>query len=237
LRTPLTSIRGALSLLTDGSTGNLPADAQRMIHMAADNCERLVALVNDILDMDKTNNGHMVIMLRTHDLVKLLRENLRSTLGFARLHKVRLLMPGHAGPVWAHVDAQRINQIMGNLLSNAIKFSPSGADVSVHIDLAPVAHPTHATIVVSDQGMGIPLDFHPRVFEPFAQADSTDHRAKGGTGLGLSIAKALVQRMAGTILFDCPAAGGTRFFVTFPLAASPHEPGDFALTGLDELRL
>jgi PAS domain S-box-containing protein len=237
LRTPLTSIRSALSRLADGSIGTLPADAQRIVHGAATDCERLVALVDDILATDKMSNGHQVMALRAHDLVKLLRENLRSTLGFARLHKVRLLMPGHSSPVWANVDAPCINQIMGKLLSNAIKFSPSGGDVSVHIDLTPMARPTHATIVVSDQGMGMPEHVRDGVFGRLGDADSSDHRAPSGMGLGLRNTHALVKRMGGTIMFECPTVGGTQFFVTFPLTPSPKDASDFALTGSQELRL
>jgi signal transduction histidine kinase len=238
LRAPLTSIRGAMSMLSDGSTGTLPADAQRLIHSATTECERLMALVDDVLDMDKVSNGRRVITPRVHDLVKLLRENLRNTLGFARLHKVRLLMPGHGGPVWALVDAQRINQIMGNLLSNAIKFSPSGADVSVHMELTPVARPTHATIVVSDQGMGIPEHVRDGIFAPLRQGNSAEHgRAQSSMGVGLSVTHDLVKRMGGTIMFECPTAGGTQFYVTFPLAAPPQDGSDFALTGSQELRL
>jgi PAS domain S-box-containing protein len=233
LRTPLTSIRGALALLGDGSTGVLPADAQRMVLMASRNCERLVELVNDILDLDKMQTGQMVVAPEVQDVVKLLRDTLRTTLGFARLYKVRLLMPGHAGPVWVSVDARRMAQVMGNLLSNAIKFSPEGGEVLVRLR----ARPTHCTIFVVDHGPGIPVEFRARVFEPVAQANATDSRARGGSGLGLSITRSLVKRMGGSIDFDCPERGGSVFRVTLPIAESPPRPTEFAPTGLGDLHV
>jgi PAS domain S-box-containing protein len=231
LRTPLTSIRGALALLADGSTGVLPADAQKMIVMASRNCERLVDLVSDILDLDKMRTGQLVIEPEVLDLIRLLRETLRSTLGFARLYKVRLLMPAQNGPVWVRVDPRRMAQVMGNLLSNAIKFSPGGGEVSVQLQVGAGS----CTIFVVDQGPGIPAEFRPRVFEKFAQADATNTRARGGSGLGLSITRALVERMDGRIGFECPDTGGSVFHVTLPLAQAPARTPDFAATGLDDL--
>ena len=231
LRTPLTSIRGALALLADGSTGELPADAQAMVVMAARNCERLVDLVSDILDLDKMRTGQLVIEPEVLDLIRLLRETLRATLGFARLYKVRLLMPAQPGPLWVRVDPRRMAQVMGNLISNAIKFSPEGGDVSVRLQVGAGS----CAVCVVDQGPGIPVEFRPRVFEKFAQADATNTRARGGSGLGLSITRALVERMDGRIDFECPDGGGSVFRVTLPIAQVPSRSPDFSATGMDDL--
>ena len=165
------------------------------------------------------------------DLIGLLRETLRATLGFARLYKVRLLMPAQQGPLWVRVDPRRMAQVMGNLLSNAIKFSPDGGDVSVRLQVDADA----CTVFVVDQGPGIPVEFRPRVFERFAQADATNTRARGGSGLGLSITRALVERMDGRIDFECPDAGGSVFRVTLPIAQVPSRSPDFSATGMDDL--
>lgn len=231
LRTPLTSIRGALALLADGSTGELSPDAQTMVVMASRNCERLVDLVRDILDLDKMRTGQLVIEPEVLDLIRLLRETLRATLGYARLYKVRLLMPAQSGPIWVRVDPRRMAQVMGNLLSNAIKFSPEGGEVSVRLQVEAGA----CAVSVVDQGPGIPAEFRAQVFERFAQADATNTRARGGSGLGLSITRALVERMDGRIGFDCPSGGGTVFHVTLPLAQAPSRPADFSATGLNDL--
>ncbi len=231
LRTPLTSIRGALALLADGSTGELPADAQAMVVMASRNCERLVDLVRDIIDLDKMRTGQLVMEPEVLDLIRLLRETLRATLGYARLYKVRLLMPAQSGPIWVRVDPRRMAQVMGNLLSNAIKFSPEGGEVSVRLQV----DADSCTVSVVDQGPGIPPEFRSQVFEKFAQADATNTRARGGSGLGLSITRALVERMDGRIGFDCPTGGGTIFHVTLPLAPAPTRPADFSATGLTDL--
>ena len=233
LRTPLTSIRGALALMADGTTGPLPEDAQAMVVMASRNCERLVELVNDILDLDKMQTGQLLIEPEVHDLVKLLRDTLRSTLGFARLYKVRLLMPRHEGPVWVSVDARRMVQVMGNLLSNAIKFSPEGSEVVVRLQVTT----TQCTICVLDHGPGIPPEFRAHLFEPFTQADATDTRARDGSGLGLSITRSLVERMDGSIGFECPQGGGTIFRVGLPVTVAPPPRPDFAPTGFDDLRI
>jgi PAS domain S-box-containing protein len=232
LRTPLTSIRGALALLADGSSGALPESAQRMVVMAARNCERLVELVNDILDLEKMQTGQLVVQPETLDLVKLLRDHLRSTLGFARLYQVQLTMPRQDGAVWVNVDPRRMAQVMGNLVSNAIKFSPAGSAVEVQLH----RDETTCTIAVRDHGPGIPIDFRPRVFEKFAQANAGDARSHGGSGLGLPITRDLVERMRGRIGFECPPEGGTIFTVTLPLADAPRGGGpNFAPTGLDDL--
>ncbi|MDE2092867.1 MAG: PAS domain S-box protein [Burkholderiales bacterium] len=231
LRTPLTSIRGALALLADGSTGVLPVDAQAMVVMAARNCERLVDLVSDILDLDRMRTGQLVIEPEVLDLIALLRETLRATLGFARLYKVRLLMPAQQGPVWVRVDPRRMAQVMGNLLSNAIKFSPEGGDVSVRLQVGAGA----CAVCVVDQGPGIPVAFRARVFERFAQADATNTRARGGSGLGLSITRALVERMDGHIDFECPDTGGSIFRVALPIAQVPARSPDFSATGMHDL--
>ena len=231
LRTPLTSIRGALALLADGSSGALPEPVQRLVVMASRNCERLVELVNDILDLEKMQTGQLVVQLELLDLVKLLRDHLRSSLGFARLYQVQLTMPRQSGPIWVNVDARRMAQVMGNLVSNAIKFSPAGSDVTVQLSPGD----TSCTVSVIDRGPGIPADFRPRVFEKFAQADASDARSRGGSGLGLPITRELVERMHGRIGFECPAEGGSVFSVTLPLAPAPRDGANFAPTGLDDL--
>ena len=233
LRTPLTSIRGALALLSDGSGEPLPEASHRLVLMAARNCERLVDLVNDILDLDRMQAGLLVIEPDVHDIVRLLRDSLRTTLGFARLYKVPLMMPRHDGPVWVSVDSRRMAQVMGNLLSNAIKFSPAGREVMVM--LRPGG--PECTIEVIDHGPGIPAEFRDRLFEPFAQADATDTRARGGSGLGLSITRSLVERMGGRLAFACPPGGGTVFSVTLPTVPAPPPDSRFVPTGLDDLHI
>ena len=112
------------------------------------------------------------------------------------------------------VDAERLMQVMSNFLSNAAKFSPSGATVSVNITL----RHQNLRIAVSDTGKGIPISFRDKIFERFAQADSSDQRRIGGTGLGLAISKAMIENMGGSIGFDTELEIGTTFYVDFPLS-------------------
>ena len=143
------------------------------------------------------------------------------------------MMPRHDGPVWVSVDSRRMAQVMGNLLSNAIKFSPAGREVMVM--LRPGG--PECTIEVIDHGPGIPAEFRDRLFEPFAQADATDTRARGGSGLGLSITRSLVERMGGRLAFACPPGGGTVFSVTLPTVPAPPPDSRFVPTGLDDLHI
>lgn len=141
---------------------------------------------------------------------------MESMQGFAQTHRVTLRMQAPAAPVRASVDADRFIQVLTNLVSNAVKFSPPGAAVDVTLSQTIDGG---AELEVLDRGPGIPMEFRSRLFQRFSQADATSAGQKGGTGLGLSIAKAIVERLGGTIGHRANAQAGTTFFVRFPLPA------------------
>ncbi len=213
LRTPLTSIRGSLGLLAGGIAGELPAQAKSLVDIAHKNSERLILLVNDILDMEKIEAGKMEFHAVPTELAPLLRQSIESNRAYADQFKVSYELEGESVEAMVNVDANRLQQVLANLLSNAAKFSPSGGKVSILAS----CDAGRVRVAVSDRGSGIPEQFRSQVFEKFAQADSSDTRKKGGTGLGLSITKAIVERMGGRIGFDSQPNVLTTFWVEFPL--------------------
>jgi len=214
LRTPLTAIRGALSMLSTGVSGALERDQNALVVIAAKNCERLVRLINDILDIEKLEAGQVRFDLQPLPLASLLENAMAENAALAREYRVELVGHFHVGDTAAPLDADRFAQVMANLVSNACKHSPEGGRVLA----TATVQDNEVEIAVADDGQGIPVEFRPRVFERFAQADSSDVRRSGGTGLGLAITRSLVEHMGGRIGFDTEEGHGTRFFVRFPLA-------------------
>ncbi len=214
LRRPLTSISGALQLMDAGVVGDIPAAAKRMVSIAHDNSQRLIRLVNDILDIEKMEAGLMPFELAPHQTAALVERAIAGAAAFAGGQGVRLRLDAPAGEASVLVDADRFIQLVTNLLSNAVKFSPEGGIVTVTVARAA----TGIRISVADCGPGIPEAFQARLFEKFAQADNTDSRRRAGTGLGLAIVKNIVERMNGAISFDTTPDKGTVFHVDLPEA-------------------
>lgn len=212
LRTPITSIRGALGLIAGGVSGELPAQAQALVNIAHKNSERLILLVNDILDIEKIESGKMNFNMQPLQLLPLIELALEANFAYAQEFQVAYQLQHPVPGVMASVDADRFMQVMTNLLSNAAKFSPPGGTVIISMQ----CDGENIKISVSDRGSGIPEEFKKRIFEKFSQADSSDSRTKGGTGLGLSITKALVERMGGHVGFSSQEGVGTTFFFEFP---------------------
>lgn len=217
LRTPLTSIRGSLKLVAAGVTGVLPAKAMGMVTIAHDSCERLIHLVNDILDMQKIEAGKMTFDLRILDLAALLGKAAEGIRAYAQTFGVSVAVDNRAAGARLRADGDRLMQVLTNLLSNAAKFSPKGATVTLSAE----ARGAKIRIAVADRGPGIPEEFRGRIFQKFSQADGSDAKSKQGTGLGLSITKAIVERLGGTIGFDSIAGQGTTFYVDLPRHEEP----------------
>lgn len=215
LRTPLTSIRGSLALVSAGVTGSLYPEAKEYVDIALSNTERLVRLINDILDIEKMQSGNVDFRLRSTELAPALRALVAANEPFAVAHRVTLLLPDEIPPGEVLVDPDRFAQVLTNLLSNAVKFSPPESTVDVGAERRGRTFRIH----VRDRGPGVPAEFEGRVFQRFAQADASNTRHRGGTGLGLAIAKELVERMRGTIGFEPAEGGGTTFFVELPYLA------------------
>lgn len=213
LRTPLTSIRGSLALIVGGVVGELPASVRPLVEIAHKNSERLILLVNDILDMEKIEAGKMDFHSRPTALQPLLKQALEGNHAYAEQFNVTYELESELPEVMVNVDANRLMQVFANLLSNAAKFSQPGGKVLVAIERMD----QRIRVAVKDNGPGISDEFKDRIFQKFAQADSSDTRKKGGTGLGLSITRAIVEQMGGSIGFESAPNVLTTFFVEFPI--------------------
>ncbi len=216
LRTPLTSITGALGLLVGGAVPNLPAKALDLLVIAKNNAERLGRLVNDILDIEKLEFGKLQLDITDCDANELMRQAIEQNAGYAIKYGVHLALNNSEISrlkIIVLADVDRFLQVMSNLISNAVKFSQMDGVVSVYAKVD--AH--QITFYVEDEGSGIPEEFRSKIFQKFAQADSSDTRKRDGTGLGLSISRVIVERMGGTLEYTSQINKGTVFFFSLPI--------------------
>ncbi len=216
LRTPLTSIRGSVQLVLD-EPGSVPDEEHRhLLQIALNNCERLVRIINDILDVAKIESGNITLHKKLANIADVVRQSIQVVEGPARQAQVTLeaRLPARLRPVM--IDPDRIVQALVNLLSNAVKFAPRDSTVT----LTATGTESMVTLAVSDQGEGIAPENLNRLFKKFQQVDSSASRRKGGTGLGLAITKALIEQHGGRIFVDSEVQKGTRFSFTLPAATA-----------------
>ena len=213
LRTPLTSIRGSLGLLSSGTVGDLPESANEMLKIASNNTERLLLLINDILDIQKIESGKMSFKFESVDLNSFIKQAITDHAEYGNQHGVTFVLGKVLDGVHVYADKDRLMQVVGNLLSNAAKFSNHGDNVEISIA---THHSDRLRISFTDYGAGIPDEFQPKLFERFTQSDSSDTRAKGGTGLGLSISKVIIEKHGGLIGFVSKEGIGSTFYIELP---------------------
>lgn len=206
IRTPLTSIRASLGLLSAGFVGKVDQDATRMLRMASSNTDRLVRLINDILDLERMESGRSPLMLRRCSLPELIQQAVDTMRSMAENAGVRLeIVPGPAEtPISFDGDPDRILQVLTNLLSNAIKFSPAGAPVRI----LTASDGNNLVVQIEDQGRGVPTEKLESIFDRFGQVEASDAKQKGGTGLGLAICRSIVVQHGGTIWAERNDSGG-----------------------------
>lgn len=231
LRTPLTSIGGSLGLLASGAVGGLNEKAARLVQIAHNNCERLIRLINDILDIEKIESGKMQFDLRRMPLAPLIVRTATANRAFGEGRGIEIAVEMPPWPIEVLGDPDRLEQLLTNLVSNAIKHSPYGGSV----DLAILSANGRARIEVRDRGAGVPADFRGRIFGKFAMADSSDSRAQGGTGLGLAIAREIGEKHYGIVGFNDRDGGGSVFFFELPVAACDDGPAKNVEESLPQL--
>ncbi|MFZ6752971.1 PAS domain-containing sensor histidine kinase [Undibacterium sp. Dicai25W] len=214
LRTPVTSIRGALGLLESELLGKLPDQALNLIKVAHRNSQRLIVLLNDILDMEKLMSGKMLMDIQTVNVSNIIEQAVDENKDFASTFNVSFEYAGSSAVALVKGDPERIKQVLANLLSNAAKFSHNDDVVKIRL----IKEESCFKVAVIDMGEGIPEHFHSRIFEAFAQANNSNTRQQGGTGLGLNISKKLIQQMQGNIGFESAFGKGSTFWFTLPVA-------------------
>jgi PAS domain S-box-containing protein len=213
LRTPLTAIYGSLDLMVCGAAGELPEDVRMLLKISHESTERLIRLINDMLDLEKMASGKIEYRMQRQPLRPLVEHSLRDVGAYAEGLGIALeLAPG--GDAHVNADADRIVQVCVNLLSNAAKFSPAGGTVRVRVE----PREGVVRVCVEDNGQGIPAESRDLIFQRFSQVDASDRRAKGGTGLGLSICRSIVLAHGGQIGFE--SEPGVRTVFWFELAAA-----------------
>jgi len=215
LRTPLTSIKGALDLLVGGVEVVQEADAAKLIEIAQRNADRLLTLVNDILDAQSIEAGSVVFDMQPTTVKPLLEANIASAKVVADRLGVDICLADDLADARVMVDANRFDQVLTNLVSNATKFAPRDSVITIGATRCESA----VRVSVHDEGAGIPQSQSAQVFERFWQADASNARGVSGTGLGLSISKKIVEGMGGEIGFISNPDDGTTFYFDLPTIA------------------
>ena len=212
LRTPLTSIHGSLGLIIGGAVGSVSDKLKDMLDIAHSNTKRLLLLINDILDTQKIDSNMMELKKQPVDLIALINKAVVDNKAYAEKYHVKYLITHKMVDATIEADPDRLMQVLINLLSNAAKFSTEDETVEINLGY----HYDYIRISITDHGIGIPEEFHDKIFDRFTQMDSSDHRQKGGTGLGLSIVKNIVELHKGRVSFSSDTNSGTVFHVDLP---------------------
>jgi signal transduction histidine kinase len=212
LRSPLTAIKGAMGLILSGAAGDVSVKALQMVEIAQRNADRLILIINDILDLDKIKDGAMVFDNSETELIETVNDSVEAIVGFRDRFDVQVDVDVQDEGLISNIDPNRMVQVLVNLLSNAIKFSPAGGRVTVQLK----QHGRLNRISIIDNGEGIPVSDQKLLFGRFMQVGSKNRAATGGTGLGLSIVKAIVENQGGKISFESQEGLGTTFHVDLP---------------------
>ncbi len=221
LRTPLTSIKGALGLIGSGKFGEVPPTMTGLLDQANRNTHRLTDLVNDLLDLQKLEEGKMSFSKKTLELSTYLSEVTESLEGLAENYHITFeLAPAGPGRTYIHTDPARLTQVLANIMSNAAKFSHDGSVVKIWQS----ASHGRVRIYVRDYGCGIPDNAKEDVFGRFTQVDVSDQRQFGGTGLGMNISREIMHAIGGSIDYESKLGEGTTFHIELP-CTTVYEPG------------
>lgn len=212
LRTPLASIKGALGLILGGDCGELNETLRDRLTVAYANSDRLIMLINDILELAQIEAGQVKVHTKPVDLAPVVEHSVVEISRFAEQRGILIVTTLAAGLPQVRADAEQIQRVLINLLSNALKFSPPDSQVIISA--------THqdewVTVSVKDNGTGIAPEDRERIFDKFQQVRHVAARKMGGTGLGLSICKAIIERHNGQIGVESGLSQGSRFFFTLP---------------------
>lgn len=221
LRTPLTSIKASLELIIGGAIDKKSSQADMLINIAHKNSDRLLLLINDILDISKIESEKMQFNRQDIRVKPFLETAIFDNQAYAKKHQVKFVLKQCPDSLYINVDPDRLMQVMSNLMSNAAKFSHQDSIVEISADNINGS----VRIAVCDKGRGIPKDFQNRVFDKFTQADTSDKREINGTGLGLHISKAIVEQHDGTLSFVSTPGKGSEFYIDLSMTEGSAQQG------------
>jgi signal transduction histidine kinase len=220
LRTPLTSIYGSLSLLLGNKKLPLSQKIQPLISIAYRNTERLLRLVNDMLELSKIESGQLELQKEALNLLHLAEKSIELNEPYCKECSTELTLScsDDSGPILVLADEQRLLQVLSNFISNSAKFTHDKDQIEIHINVD--GH--HAIVEVSDHGPGISIEQQKLVFMKFKQLDTKVNNKLPGTGLGLNISKHLIELHQGTIGFESIPHVKTTFYFKLPLIKQPR---------------
>jgi len=216
LRSPITAIYGSLCLATEGVFGELDPELTTLLKASRKNCDQLIRLINDILDLSKIESGNLELEKSTLNLASFLEEAIQNNKAYAKQFNVNIHLASNIPSITIEGDQDRLMQVMNNVLSNASKYSPEGEK----IEISATKSKNNVTIMVQDKGPGIPKEFIDHLFEKYSQASSTQTKKIASTGLGLYISKLIIEQHQGTIACENAEKGGAIFSITLPILQS-----------------
>ncbi|MCC7527116.1 MAG: PAS domain S-box protein [Candidatus Melainabacteria bacterium] len=213
LRTPLTSIQMVHSLLAAGAYGELTEDGKDSVEGAQDCCDRLIALVNDLLDLERMESGRMDLSLESILISDIITPSINMVANAVKQKKIQLKLETQVDPI-VRADKERMIQVLINLIANAIKFSPEDSNLTVSTEI----NDKFALVKVKDEGRGVPESMRTSIFERFKQVNKSDSKGRKGSGLGLAISKAIVELHGGRIAVESEEGKGSTFHFSLPIA-------------------
>ncbi|MDH5601199.1 MAG: PAS domain S-box protein [Gammaproteobacteria bacterium] len=213
LRTPLTAIKGSLDIVTNSLNIELNVQASTMLDVANRNVERLLTLINDILDVAKLESGEINFTNEKINIISFIKDIIEINQQYAEKHHTRFKCTNCYEDIFVIADKTRLAQVMCNLLSNAAKYSPKDIPVEIFTSI----NNGMLRVNIKDYGKGIPKEFHDKLFDKFTQSDSSDTREVGGTGLGLNISKMIMDKLGGNIGYSTIEGKETTFYIELPV--------------------
>jgi signal transduction histidine kinase len=213
LRTPITAINGSLDLIRNGHTGEISDTTKQYVEIAINNSRRLINLINDLLDLQKFESGHMTYEIKNELLTPLVENSIKANQSYLEMFTTRCRLQVGDDNLWVHVDDSRFDQAFSNLLSNAIKYGAKDDEIIISIDRVN----KYARVSITDHGEGIPESRHEQVFQRYAQFGDAKSKHVSSTGLGLSIVKNIIEQQGGKVGFKSEEGKGSTFYIDLPV--------------------